>query len=594
MASKDVNLELEKRVACLYRVSTMSQVEQDDIPMQKRACKEFIEKQHNWKIVKEYSEKGVSGYRVSASKRDELQRAKADAESGLYDVLLVFMFDRLGRREDETPFVVEWFTKQGVEVWSTQEGEQRFDTHVDKLMNYIRYWQSSGESQKTSMRVVEKHTQMVKDGLFRGGKPPYGYCLVKTGVINKKGKEISGLSIDTEESKIIKKMFDLIYLEGYGGGRIVKYLNEKGILSRTGKQWSLGVANYILRNPIYKGYMVYGKSSKQETGTAKKMDPADWILSDERIEELSIVKEEVWDKVQQIRKSRTPNMVSKKDSIDNYDMVKSHTVSGTTKSPLLFVGRITCGHCGSPLTTTYNYKTWTNKDGTVKKKLRVKYRCSGKALGKSCEGQTIYSQDKIETAVLDEVQVYLEELKKVDMGTQIDKFRKHNMDSDSITLKKLQKQIDSLNEELVALNKEVTKSIMGKSSFKPELIQSLIEEKNNEILDLDIKVAALNSLLKEKNVEVMEMQELQKHIPIWKELFDSVNTDRKKTMLNSVVQSVVVFKGYVEVEFKIVLKDFVTSSDSKGCETSTSALPAALIMHPLNKMMVGKKSRVTI
>ena len=44
-----------------------------------------------------------------------------------FDVLLVFMFDRLGRREDETPFVVQWFVQQGIEVWSTREGEQRFD-----------------------------------------------------------------------------------------------------------------------------------------------------------------------------------------------------------------------------------------------------------------------------------------------------------------------------------------------------------------------------------------------------------------------------------------------------------------------------------
>ena len=33
------------------------------------------------------------------------------------------------------------------------EGQQRFDTHVDKLMNYIRYWQASGESLKTSVRT---------------------------------------------------------------------------------------------------------------------------------------------------------------------------------------------------------------------------------------------------------------------------------------------------------------------------------------------------------------------------------------------------------------------------------------------------------
>ena len=31
-----------------------------------------------------------------------------------FDVLLVFMFDRIGRRDDETPFVVQWFVQQGI------------------------------------------------------------------------------------------------------------------------------------------------------------------------------------------------------------------------------------------------------------------------------------------------------------------------------------------------------------------------------------------------------------------------------------------------------------------------------------------------
>ena len=41
------------------------------------------------------------------------------------------MFDRLGRRDDETPFIVEWFVNNGIEVWSAEEGQQRFDNHVD-------------------------------------------------------------------------------------------------------------------------------------------------------------------------------------------------------------------------------------------------------------------------------------------------------------------------------------------------------------------------------------------------------------------------------------------------------------------------------
>ena len=141
-----------KRVYCLYRVSTKGQVDKDDIPMQKTSCREFAQR-NGWTILKEFQEKGVSGFKISASDRDAIQDLKVAAEKKEFDILLVFMFDRIGRIDDETPFVVEWFIKHGIEVWSVNEGEQRMDSHVDKLMNYIRFWQANGESQKTSARV---------------------------------------------------------------------------------------------------------------------------------------------------------------------------------------------------------------------------------------------------------------------------------------------------------------------------------------------------------------------------------------------------------------------------------------------------------
>ena len=145
-------MEKNKRVYCLYRVSTKGQVEKDDIPMQKQYCREFAESQ-GWTIIKEFAEKGVSGFKVAAADRDAIQEIRQDAEERKFDILLVFMFDRLGRRDDETPFVVEWFIRNGIEVWSAMEGQQKMDDHVDKLLNYIRYWQASGESLKTSART---------------------------------------------------------------------------------------------------------------------------------------------------------------------------------------------------------------------------------------------------------------------------------------------------------------------------------------------------------------------------------------------------------------------------------------------------------
>lgn len=41
-----------RRVYCLYRVSTLGQVEKDDIPMQKQFCREFVWQHPGWEIVK--------------------------------------------------------------------------------------------------------------------------------------------------------------------------------------------------------------------------------------------------------------------------------------------------------------------------------------------------------------------------------------------------------------------------------------------------------------------------------------------------------------------------------------------------------------
>lgn len=151
-----------KRIGCLYRVSTLKQAEKNDIPMQKTACKEFIKTKRDWKFEKEYIELGVSGYKLKESERDVLQDIKKDVINKKIDVLLVFMFDRIGRREEETPFVVQWLINQGIEVWSVKEGQRKIETRADKLINYLTYWQAGGESEKTSIRVREAQEQMAE------------------------------------------------------------------------------------------------------------------------------------------------------------------------------------------------------------------------------------------------------------------------------------------------------------------------------------------------------------------------------------------------------------------------------------------------
>ena len=197
---------MENRVCCLYRVSTDKQVDYDDksqadIPMQRKACHRFSD-ERGWQIVFEFQEDGVSGHKVRAENRDKVQIIKEYARQKKFDILLVFLFDRIGRIADETPFVVEWFVKNGIRVWSTEEGEQRFECHTDKLTNYIRFWQADGESEKTSIRTRTALGQMVEDGYFKGGLAPYGYDLVKSGRINKRKHEVYNLAVNEAEAAV--------------------------------------------------------------------------------------------------------------------------------------------------------------------------------------------------------------------------------------------------------------------------------------------------------------------------------------------------------------------------------------------------------
>ena len=161
------------------------------------------------------------------------------------------MFDRIGRIADETPFVVEWFVRNGIRVWSTQESEQRFDNHTDKLLNYIRFWQADGESEKTSVRTRTSLGQLVEDGGFKGGVAPYGYDLVKSGRINKRKHELYELHLNEQEAAVVRIVFDKYVYEGYGPQHIATYLNNAGYRACSGKCWHPGSLRGMVGNLTY-------------------------------------------------------------------------------------------------------------------------------------------------------------------------------------------------------------------------------------------------------------------------------------------------------------------------------------------------------
>lgn len=365
---------MAERVYCLYRVSTTKQVDinennQADIPMQRKSCQEFADRM-GWTIIREEQENGISGFKVHAADRDKIQLIKDHARDGKFDILLVFMFDRIGRIAAETPFVVEELVQSGIRVWSVNEGEQRFDSHTDFLTNYIRFWQADGESKKTSIRTKTALGQMVQEGRFRGGTAPYGYRLEKSGIFNKRKHEVNMLVIDEEEAAVVRTMYNLCVACGYGRWRIATFLNEKGIRNRAGENWHEATVGAILKNVMYKGILRSGATYSKP------------------FLHLQIILPEIFDQAQKLMGER---INAKKEE---------RTVPLNTSGQSLLSGNVFCGCCGGRLVLTTNGKVVTLASGEKKGVKRIRYVCYNKTRKRSdCDGQTGYTMHLLDSAV---------------------------------------------------------------------------------------------------------------------------------------------------------------------------------------------------
>jgi DNA invertase Pin-like site-specific DNA recombinase len=506
-----------KRVGTLYRVSTKGQLNsENDIPMQRNACQEFAKRQ-GWIIVKEYLEGGVSGFKTSALNRDAIVEAKNDAINKNIDVLLVFMFDRLGRKEEETPFIVEWFDKNGVEVWSVKEGQRKFENHVDNLINYITFWQSSGESKKTSMRVKEAIKQMIEEGRFKGGTPPYGYDFVPSGEYNKRDKELMKLTINIDEANVVKEIFDLYVSYGYGSLRIAKALNSKNIPTKTQGEWIRQTISKIISNPIYIGkyrlehtiqeiYNDYGKEYK-----SVKLDKP--IYSKTPDEAIRIIDDETFHKAQELMKNKT----NKKTSLP-------------TKSPLLYSGLLYCGHCGSKMLTKNHMVYWTNKDGTKKSYKKYKYIC-GKRKENKCTGKYSYSSEVTDSLINTQVGLYMNDFqiftKSIDT-TQLE-YDKKNYEK---LIKQFKDQQKEIKQNIKLFENEITKSLQGNSSYDATTLSRILKGHEENLNQLESNIEKSQKSIKDIDIKVMNMQKQDTVIKSYLEEFYYADIQKKKIILS--------------------------------------------------------------
>ena len=421
------------------------------------------------------------------------------------------MFDRLGRRDDETPFIVEWFTKQGIEVWSVNEGQQRFDTHVDKLMNYIRYWQASGESLKTSVRTRTRLEQLTGEGHYTGGTVAFGYKRVRLGRVNKKSQEVCDLVIDEAEAEIVRLIFHKYVYEGYGAQKLSHYLYEQGVVGRNNKNIPNTSIVRMIKNKGYTGYLINGAVETE-------------------CPQLRIIEPELFEQAQELRQARTCE--------------RGGTSLGTSSKALL-TGLVYCAHCGNRLSLTSSGRTHTYADGHTVKEVRPRYSCFYKIRHPGdCDGQSGYGVSKLDSIVEEVVRQIFAQFREVPRKKLLESVKTNDAARIQKKVKKIQKDLESKQKELDDLKAETILVIRGVSALDKELLGTLVAEAKDALETLEKQLVQAQEEYEEATKTAKRSNYICNELFTWADVYDTANHDERRAILQQFIKEIRVRKDY--------------------------------------------------
>ena len=174
-----------------------------------------------------------------------MQQLIKDADTGLYDAVLVYKLDRLSRSQKDTLYLIEdVFQKNNIHFISLSEN---FDTSTafGKAMIGILSVFAQLEREQIKERMSMGRIGRAKSGkIMEFNNPAFGY-------------EIDGdnYKVDPLRAEIVKRIYKM-YLSGTSINKIKETLNSEGHIGNK-KNWSDTRIRYILSNPTYLGKIRY-------------------------------------------------------------------------------------------------------------------------------------------------------------------------------------------------------------------------------------------------------------------------------------------------------------------------------------------------
>ncbi len=419
-------------------------------------CKNYIEEEKklyqdcHFIEVAILKDDGISG---TTFDREDFQKLVSLIEQKKANMVITKDLSRLGRDHIQTDdYIEKWFPEHNVRYVSIMEN---IDTYVDSVSNEIApiiNWSNENFARQTSKKIKRTFKNYRDTGKWTGGEPPLGYQIDERNkyhlVIEPKGKEI------------VERIFKLA-LENNSLDKIAKILTDDKVpipsLMKKSKRkiitetWSSQTIKNILKNEIYTGNMVQGKTTRLNHKSKKiiYLPKEQWSITKNTHE--AIIDQETFNNVQLIFKS------NKNKTIKSYDY--------------LLKGIIKCHEC-KHLIGIQHYKN-RSKNYTI---------CSFyRKHGNKKSGCTAhrFAYDEIESLVLKSIKNNC--LKYVDKTNMLNILKKQDYAFEQEN--NLRKKVDKCHKEIEILNKELDDIYEDKLKgiISIEQFQRIIKSKQKDL-----------------------------------------------------------------------------------------------------------------
>lgn len=389
------------KVALYVRVSTTSQLEEGySIEEQKAKLESYCDIK-DWHIYKVYTDGGFSG---STTERPALEQLIKDAQSKLFDTVLVYKLDRLSRSQKDTLYLIEdIFLKNNIEFVSLLEN---FDTSTPFGRAVIGLLSVFAQLEREQ---IKERMQLGKLGRAKAGK---SMMWAKTSYGYNYDKETGSMTVNEYEALAVKEIYSS-YLAGMSITKLRDKINEEYPKQPA---WSYRTIRGILANPVYCGLNQYKGQTFQ--GTHKAI--------------ISLVDFE------QTQRELAKRQQTAKELSNPRPFQAKYMLSGLAQ----------CGYCHAPLKVILGA---VRKDGTRFKRYECYQRHPRKTRGvtvyndnKKCESG-YYDMELLEHYVLTRI---------AQLQNDPDKIQELFSDDTTPAVDKqaIQKQIDSITLKLSKLN----------------------------------------------------------------------------------------------------------------------------------------------